>query len=217
MNASDHHSAATLDRVLPPALTRPIQPPQLFADRQHRTTFARMMQQQFWLWGCDVRRQEGNLLALHGFEKQRPPEESGCSTSRYTRRVAQDIDLVLWGFGLLASREGDGSVFLSRHALRPRCGDCGASLDVRWDPDDFRDLRRPASACDHRRVRLLLADVLAWIADYERSVLDTAGISFRSSSIAAWKRAVGPAQELPARWNELATSLHTEGWAIALP
>ncbi|MGC4106348.1 MAG: hypothetical protein QM753_08340 [Thermomicrobiales bacterium] len=196
--------------------TAPPRMPMLFSRAEDRHRFERMMQQQFWLWGCDVRRPDGNLLALHGFEKQRPPEGSTCSTSRYARVVSGDIELALWGFGLLATRAGDGSVFLPRLSLRPRCAECHAALDGRWDPDDFTDLHRPSDSCDHRRVRLLLADVLRWIETYEREVLDVAGVAFRSASVAAWKRPIGPAQDLPQHWIKLASTLQAEGNAFTM-
>lgn len=184
--------------------------PLLFAASGQRPAFERLMQQQFWLWGCDVRRPEGNLLALHGFAKGRPPEDAHCTTSRYTRTVDGDIDLALWGFGLVAQRAGHGALFLPRLSLRPRCGTCGAPLDGRWDPHDFGDFHRPAAPCDHRRVRLLLADLLGWLATYERFVIQEAGLAFRAASIAAWKRPSGSAQDLPAHWDALAATLRAE-------
>ncbi|MGB3329015.1 MAG: hypothetical protein WBA46_08690 [Thermomicrobiales bacterium] len=189
--------------------------PLLFSQADQRPRFERMMQQQFWLWGCDVRRPEGNLLTLHGFEKQRAPESAAGATSRYTRIVDGNLEMALWGFGLLARREGDGSVFLPRLSLRPRCGDCNAPLDGRWEPDDFNDLRRPTEPCDHRLVRVLLADVLRWIETYEQQVMDAVGLSFRAASVAAWKRPIGPAQDLPAHWNRLAATMQAEAMTFA--
>ncbi|HWK79739.1 MAG TPA: hypothetical protein VNP95_03185 [Thermomicrobiales bacterium] len=185
----------------------------LFTEGSQRAAYERLIQQQFWLWGCDVRRPEGNLLALHGFAKMRPPADSRCTTSRYTAVIPGGIDLALWGFGLLA-RRGEDAVFLPRLSARPRCGTCGAPLDGRWDPDDFPEFRRPASGCDHRLVQAVLADVFRWLASYERHVLDIAGASYRAGAIAAWKRPIGAAQELPARWAALADALDAEMAAI---
>ncbi|MGN6030979.1 MAG: hypothetical protein ACTHQE_04875 [Thermomicrobiales bacterium] len=187
-----------------------LQPRMLFAERDQRLAFERLIQQQFWLWGCDVRRPEGNLLALQGFTKVRPPADARCATSRYTASIPAGIELALWGFGLLAGR-GDGAVYLPRLSPRPRCGACGAPLDGRWDPDDFPEFRRPASSCDHRLVRTTLADVLRWLASYEQRVLDLAGPAYRAATIAAWKRPIGTAQDLPDRWLALADALATEG------
>lgn len=184
-------------------------PAPFVASGQHRV-FERLMHQQFWLWGCDVRRAEGNLLTLQGFAKTRPPAGAHCATSRYRHTVMGTIELTLWGFGLLAQRPGDGALFLPRLSLRPRCASCGAAIDGRWDPHDFEDFRRPADACDHRRVRLLLADLLTWLADYEREVIQEAGLAFRAASIAAWKRPVGPAHEVPDRWDALAAAIGAE-------
>lgn len=182
----------------------------LFAEKAQRTRFRTMMHQQFWLWGCDVRRPEGNLLLQHGFAKQRPPDNASSATSRYLGRVAGGMEIALWGFGLFATRPGVSSVFLPRLSLSPRGGVGTVELDGRWDPDGFLDLPRPQTVGDHCELRLLLADAFSWIREYERAVIGAAGYEYRAASIAAWKRPIGSATDLSIHWGTLATSLRSE-------
>lgn len=166
--------------------------------------FKGLMEQQFWLWGCDVRRAEGNLLILGAFTKTRPPEDSSVQISRYTKSISPTQTIMLWGFGAAIDDSERGVLFIPRYGLRPRCGMCGTDLAGFWDPTRFLQLPTPQEVCEHETAWLLLADLLRWVSDYEGWVLSQAGLAYRSSSITAWKRPVEPAASLPDLWKELA-------------
>lgn len=116
------HEAST---AAPP---RPIRLPA--AARRHGT---RLLNQQFWLWGQDIRRQEGNVLLHHGFERMRPPDAVQGSRC-YTLRLDPQRTVVLWGFGLFYGDQAHGGLYLSRFRLSPLLG---ASADAPvgvWTP-----------------------------------------------------------------------------------
>ncbi|HVF09872.1 MAG TPA: hypothetical protein VNA16_03670 [Abditibacteriaceae bacterium] len=56
----------------------------------------RLLAQQCWCWGQDVRYVEGNLLLRYGFERRRAPQwQSGATT--YLLRHLPDRVIALWG------------------------------------------------------------------------------------------------------------------------
>lgn len=58
----------------------------------------KLLTQQCWYWGCDVRRAEGNLLLERGFTRTRPPAGAEGSTA-YALEPALGAQLTLWSFG----------------------------------------------------------------------------------------------------------------------
>src|SRR5689334_2275112 len=80
---------------------------------------AALFHQQMWCWGCDIRRPEGNLLLMYGFERERPPEGVHGSSS-YFLHTPTERGIRLWGFGLFFTQQGQGSLFLQRYGFAPR-------------------------------------------------------------------------------------------------
>jgi hypothetical protein len=152
-----------------------------------------LLNQQCWLWGLDVKRADGNLLLLYGFERLRPPiGESG--SSQYTLTLSGDLRVMLWGFGMYFG--GKHGIYLNRFDFVPR----SAEPAGQWQAQAMTSLPR----C---KDRALLPATLRWIGDYERWVASTAGLPYRRSCLQDWKISTVPAALLANAWHDLAREI----------
>jgi hypothetical protein len=157
-----------------------------------------LLNQQCWLWGQDIKRAEGNLLLLHGFERLRAPAGQSGS-SQYTLRVGRGEDELeeplhvrLWGFGMYFGRER--GIFLNRFHFLPRA----AELADLWQGREMTQLRRA-------RDLALLPAALRWVASYEGWVRDGFGAGYRRACLRDWEAAVGDPATIASAWQELAS------------
>jgi hypothetical protein len=79
--ANDQEQAMTADTCI--VLPEPI-----------RRRGAELLHLQCWLWGCDIRRAEGNLLLAYGFSRQRPPS-GAAGSSAYLMALESGVCVVL--------------------------------------------------------------------------------------------------------------------------
>ncbi len=100
-----------------------------------------LLNQQFWLWGQDVRR-DGNLLVRFGFELLRRP--AGMQGSNLY--VLPDEQIALWGFGLLARWPERPPIYLGRFRFEPRIPPPGFDARQVWQPDGVSLLTSPVGA-----------------------------------------------------------------------
>jgi hypothetical protein len=167
----------------------------------------RLLQQQFWLWGCDIRRQEGNLLSQLGFEKIKAPPESGLTTSQYNCPLSPTRSIALWGFGMCLGCDIGGSIFVPRSGLRPRYSATPVCTASAWEAAWFDRLPLPASPREVTGCHHLLGEAIDWIVWYEHRVLAIAGEGYRQRSIDTWPRAVCPADQIAIRWEQLGSGI----------
>jgi hypothetical protein len=156
-----------------------------------------LLNQQCWVWGQDVRREEGNLLLEYGFERRRA-EDGSSASSQYTLKTSDGACLRLWGYGFyFGSLEGEG-IYLNRFEYMPRVA---VSDGDRWHGvSEFEGL---AVAGD----TVLLESAMRAIAGYERWVLKSCGLRYRLGCLAGWtKRQVAPVV-VADEWARLARSL----------
>lgn len=150
-----------------------------------------LLNQQCWLWGQDIKRAEGNLLLLYGFERLRPPDGLSGS-SQYTLSLPGNLNVRLWGFGIYFGAES--GIFLNRFEFIPR----EARMADLWQAREMTGLPRARSFS-------LLVQMLRWIGAYEAWVLRSFGPEYRKSCLCGWQ---GPATKrpdlIPKAWNELA-------------
>ena len=153
-----------------------------------------LLDQQLWLFGCDIRRDEGNLLLDYGFTRTRASEGVKAS-SQY-----QKDNVFLWGFGIhYAIGAGEG-LFLQRYQFRPMLA---ATPDADWHAQAGSRMLETSDDC--QLIRQHLPDLLRWMATYEAWILDAVGSSYRQRCLAAWpKRCVTDADEIPVAWQNLA-------------
>jgi hypothetical protein len=170
----------------------------------------RLVNQQFWLFGHDVRRPEGNILLDLGFEKSRPPTESPITSSRYRCTLTSGLTIALWGFGMYLSAHPHTGLFVSRNGLHPFVHTTGDLLATTWNPWDAGLLRSAEDASDREVIEMLLPQAVAWIGDYEQTILDRYGLDYRIEALAHWKRPCCPADALVTEWARIHRGLTEE-------
>lgn len=158
-----------------------------------------LLNQQFWLWGQDIRRREDNLLLSYGFTRLRPPADIQGS-NRYVLRLDDHRVVVLWGFGFFYGLRDRGGVYISRTHLAPLITPGWEPPADVWQPSDVPPYRSPEGPDDWSRISPLLVDALQWISAYESRILDELGAEYRQACLADWKRPVCSACEIPERW-----------------
>jgi hypothetical protein len=188
----------------------------LLLPRTAKRHISKMMAQQFWLFGYDVRHPQGNVLLELGFEKCRPPEGSRFTTSRYVLRQPDGMTVGLWGFGMYISEGDAGGMFVSRNGVDPHVHTFGDLLGAAWNPTDCDLLRPPGSPTELELARTLLVRAIQWICHYEQGITERFGPAYRHDAIAAWKHACCPAHHLNREWTAAATRLEQMPSTIAL-
>jgi hypothetical protein len=130
-----------------------------------------LLNQQFWLWGQDIRRSDGNLLLEHGFVAERPVAGVRGST-RYQLALGGGRVVVLWGFGFFYGDPLVGELYLGRFRLSPRLGGSEPPRGV-WEPSRLPRFAPPRGGEAWRQAGDLLVPALAWIGRYEPTVVAT--------------------------------------------
>jgi hypothetical protein len=168
---------------------------------------ADLLNQQLWCWGYDIRRDAGNLLIAHGFERVPAPEGSSWR-SAYHLTLEPGRGVSLWGFGMLYCDAEHGALFLKRFGFQPRLLPDAVPPRTCFIQEHLPAQRTPTTPSECREALLLLRDALEWIAAYETWVLDTAGCAHRQAALDAWralrKRVLTSADGMPQAWHEMA-------------
>lgn len=161
-----------------------------------------LVQQQFWLFGADIRRPEGNLLLELGFERFRAGQASQGSSCYVLRGTEMTIHL--WGFGCCLTTAAMHRVYLSRHrAAAYRISDCVVLEELHAVPE-LHGLCRGRPAADP----LDQAALFRWFADYERRIRASVGLSAREATLDLYgARKLASAAVIPDMWDALATEL----------
>jgi CxxC-x17-CxxC domain-containing protein len=169
------------------------------------TAFANgLFNQQFWLWGCDIRRAEGNLLLEYGLVRQRPPE--GHAGSRvYRCQLSAEATLLLWSFGIFCGDLQTGGVYLARYNFAPLASAGFASEPLPWLPDQLPATAHPHTIAATQACRRWLQCMVRWIIEYEQWVVTTIGLAYRQACVAAWE--LGPftisSERIVSEWHQL--------------
>jgi hypothetical protein len=166
---------------------------------------AELLHFQCWLWGCDIRRAEGNLLLEYGFSRQRPPV-GAAGSSAYLLSLAPDAVLVLWGFGAFCGDPGTGGVYLKRYEFTPVFVAHLNAHRLPWLPDQLRPVALPAEPGARQRMHRQFVTLIEWIAQYERWVRDSCGLAYRRQCAAESTRHTFriPVERLVEEWQQLA-------------
>ncbi|MCG8347358.1 MAG: hypothetical protein MI924_06205 [Chloroflexales bacterium] len=175
----------------------------------------KLLTQQCWYWGCDVRRPEGNLLMEYGFTRTRPPKGVEGSTM-YMLEPAPGAQVILWSFGVFFGREGLGGLFLDRFRCEPLLTDRATLAPEIWRTEQLPAQGRAGDA-DRARVAALLGDLLRRVIAYEHTVLAAQGLAYREACLARWsRRKLGlPADALVPAWQTLAKEIHANCMSAA--
>ena len=166
-----------------------------------RTAGKKLLNQQCWCWGRDIRYKPGNLLLRYGFSRFRVPEGRQGS-SAYTLELGEH-SIVVWGWGVWYGDGREENLYLPRHTMRPELMAPGGPPSTVWSLEALPATRLPRRAEDWRRVRGLLQGCCAWLAEYELWIVATAGLPYRCDCVARWHKAAIPAEIMADQWRAL--------------
>lgn len=169
-----------------------------------------LLDQQMWCWGRDIVRPEGNALVEYGFRVQRTPEGLRAN-SAYTFDPVPHRYVKLWGFGLLWTNEGAGSLLLERRRFSPRLVPEPEAFEEVWRAEQAPTTLRPRSGRERALAGRLLTDALSWIAGYERWAQRTLGADYRELCVAMWRKESVPGPEVAHCWERLARCFRVMG------
>ncbi len=166
-----------------------------------------LLNQQCWLWGCDIKRSAGNLLLERGFGRTLPPD--GEQGSRTYAWFAPKQTIVLWAFGIWYGEPGRGAVYLNRFACLPQYAAQDQPPAHVWRPDQLSMACPPADHTQRMAACTLAAALFGWIAAYERWVHTTAGAEYRAACVASWERGEYriAADAIADEWQQLASAV----------
>lgn len=162
-----------------------------------------LLNQQFWLWGLDIRRPEGNALIEFGFSRMKPPEgQKGSNT--YVLCRADGVSIILWAFGFFYHRADAGGIFVPRFGFTPRLARFAGLPGEIWSATQLTTCRVPHGARQWARTHCLVIPALRWVADYERWVLEARSLAYRRACVADWRHTQVAADRLLGEWASLA-------------
>ncbi|PJF35946.1 MAG: hypothetical protein CUN49_07920 [Candidatus Thermofonsia Clade 1 bacterium] len=175
----------------------------LLLPAQARNLAPKLLDQQMWCWGCDIRRPEGNLLSAYGLVKLSAPEGVKQS-SAYTLCFTDGAQVTLWAFGAFYGAPERGGIFVKRGGFTALYTPIYRLPIAEWTPPPEAEL--PATAQKCANAAYLLSAFSAWIADYETWIAAQTEPEYRAACVNAWfahKRAV-PSQAMISAWRNLA-------------
>lgn len=166
-----------------------------------RRLVPRLFEQQMWCWGQDVRYPAQNLLMAYGFTRQRSIGDPQLSTC-YSHLALPEAHITLWGYGLFFGRRTLGGLFVSRNGFALTLIPHATLTTDQWmAPPDGEP---PATRAQCEVTGKLLLDAIAWMADYERWIVEHVSVTHRAACLTAWKRKpVVPAAEMASTWDAL--------------
>lgn len=189
--------------ILAPALPARLgwchpQPVRRFAER--------MLGQQLWCWGRDIKFEGGNLLMQYGFRRHRAG--AGKAGSTCYRFDSDSRHICLWGFGIFFGLRESGGLYVSRFDYRPLWANLESLALGIHRAADLPPFSRPRNRGEWRRAHRVFRAMLAWIASYEGWVIREAGQVYRRQCVRDWLYPVVRGDRMPAAWR----ALRGRGW-----
>lgn len=168
-----------------------------------RRELGRLLDQQWWCWGRDVARREGNLLLQLGMCRYRPTVKSRDGTL-YTALTPEGATIHLWGFGAYLVDESLGGLYLGRGGFAPRLSERPDALGLHTS-DALLAISRPVDPCERGRARPLVEAFARWVAHYEHWIAENQGVAYRRTCLEAWdKKPACEARDMALSWETVA-------------
>ena len=165
-----------------------------------------LFNQQIWCWGRDIERSEGNWLIECGFECIPAPKDDEYAANHYQLSLSKGQTIVLRGFGVFFGDSRHGGIYLPRYEFTPMFTPLSTLDRPLFSAVDLPPLARP-SGDQHSGCVSMLSDALAWIVEYERTVVDRLGLEYREQTLLTWdngERTVIPPEAMVSTWEALA-------------
>jgi len=183
---------------------------QLNIPNQAQQTARMLIDQQMWCWGCDVRRDKGNLLALYGADKR--PSPNPRYHSAYVFQLDDTTHINLWGWGLWIACPSLGSLFIARSRFKIHYTSEFIAAPDAWCKRDLPSLRVTKDSNEIANANILLAKAMYWIGSYEAWVTTQVSSDYREQILTKWpqrrKHKGGiPVATMADTWFQLSTSM----------
>lgn len=199
---------AGIEATDPPISESPISESPI-SEREFLKQGVSLLSQQVWCWGRDILRPEGNWLLEIGFDRLAAPADRENCSSVYTLQLPQGRRVVLRGFGVFYGDDRLGGVFLPRYEFRPQYTPVAVLECPPWTNQELPKLSAPN--CSQRDACVaLVSGLIAWIADYEQTIVERLGVEYRRSTLADWKngnRPILPAEVMADAWRSLGEAI----------
>jgi hypothetical protein len=127
--------------------------------------FEHIFSLQMWCFGCDVRREAGNLLLAYGFTRERP-EAPITGSSHYSIVIDTEHTLHLWGFAIVV-QGAEASLCLKRYERTPLLASRINISPKSWRPQDLPRFSRPRTSAERANAQRLLKVLTEHLERYE--------------------------------------------------
>jgi hypothetical protein len=148
---------------------------------------AKLMNEQCWCWGADIRYGDGNLLLTYGFRRDRTPAPT-LGSNMYSVHPSPTSLIALWGWGLFYGDANLGGMFIGRNGFAPMITPTGTIPSPIFSSSDLPSLKVPATETEYQMAGHLTGSALRWIAHYEAWLLPIAGEAYRLSCLSEWRK-----------------------------
>ena len=166
----------------------------------------RLLDQQFWRWGCDVKHTTGNLLVRFGFTRIPPPTADQSLTSVYLQEVDSCTRIVLRGSAAFYGHDCQGGLLVRRFDSQPYRTPSSQLEELPHTPDCLPPLE-PFQQADQQG-RKLTSELFRWIAQYEAWIIREFGTQYVERSLELrGKRPVVEVSATEIEWLRLADEM----------
>lgn len=158
---------------------------------------AKLMNEQCWCWGADIRHKDGNLLLTYGFRRDRAPAPH-IGSNMYSFHPCPRQLIALWGWGLFYGDVSLGGVFIGRNGFAPLLTSASTLATPIFSSGDLPSLQIPVSETEYQLTGQLTGKALRWIAAYERWIVPIVGETHRLACLAEWRKR--PVDQVLSAW-----------------
>lgn len=158
---------------------------------------AKLLNEQCWCWGADIRHRDGNLLLTYGFRRDRAPAPT-VGSNMYSYHPTPTQVIVLWGWGMFYGETTTGGLFMGRNGFAPMITNTPTISTPVFSSEALPTLKIPKSEKEYQIAGQLTGNALRWIAHYETWVVATAGEEHRLACLATWRKR--PVEDVLAPW-----------------
>jgi len=174
------------------------------ALRVVRVRALRLLDQQLWCLGRDVRA-EGNLLLRYGFMRRRPPDPAAGGSEYVWRDAASGVCVTLWGYGVHLAQAREAGLFLKRYAFAPRWTPPNWIPSSRFHVSAWKKARGPRTPEEADALMHRLVELSRWFARYETWISEQCPANYRADCLSQWhKEAITPPDRIAEEWMRLA-------------
>lgn len=167
---------------------------------------AKLLNEQCWCWGADIRYPDGNLLLTYGFRRERAPSPQAGS-NMYSLHPSPTRQIILWGWGMFYGERSLGGVFLGRNGFAPFLTTTAMINTPVFTSTDLPLFCIPHGEKDYQNLARLTGNALRWIADYETWVLGIAGEPHRLTCLTEWRKRPVTDTDTADQWLTLAAHI----------